>query len=126
MKSSRRAVTILVMLTVLATASCLCFPNVRPALAFTPDRLPEAQPDVPYQIDIFIAQNTTPVGDMYISEGSLPAGLTFEKLASEDAGRISGTPVETGTFTITVSVWCYGTNVSGQTGEKTYTLVVGP
>jgi hypothetical protein len=40
-------------------------------------------------------------------------------------GRIKGTPSKVGTYKITVSVWCLGTNVNGQTGEKQYTLVVG-
>ena len=35
-----------------------------------------------------------------------------------------GVPEESGTYKFIVSVWCYGTNVSGQTGEKEYTLLV--
>jgi hypothetical protein len=40
------------------------------------------------------------------------------------AVQIHGTPTTPGSYTFTISVWCYGTNVSGQTGDKQYTLVV--
>jgi len=33
-------------------------------------------------------------------------------------------PTETGTFKFTVGAWCLGTNVSGQTGQREYELVV--
>jgi hypothetical protein len=39
---------------------------------------------------------------------------------------IYGTPTQAGTFPITLSVWCYGTQESGQTGEKQYTIMVAP
>jgi hypothetical protein len=38
--------------------------------------------------------------------------------------QISGTPTVAGTFSFTIYVWCYGTNVSGQTATQGYTLVV--
>ena len=38
--------------------------------------------------------------------------------------QISGTPTVSGTFNFTISVWCYGTNVSGQTADQQYVLVV--
>ena len=42
----------------------------------------------------------------------------------EDGAKVSGVPEETGTFTFTVFFSCFGTMVSGQTGEKEYTIVV--
>lgn len=72
-----------------------------------------------------MTENDTPVGEFWISEGTLPAGLELIKVEDEqDTARISDVPAESGTFTFTVSVWCYGTNVSGQTGAQEYSIVV--
>jgi hypothetical protein len=95
-------------------------------LKFMPDALPEAQVGSAYEAKIVISLNNTPVGDFSISEGSLPEGLEFTFLEGEDAATLVGTPTESGTFTFTVSAWCFGTQVSGQTGEKTYSLTVNP
>lgn len=95
-------------------------------LKFMPDVLPAAQVGITYDEEIRISLNNTPVGDFFISEGELPEELEFTFLEGEDAATIVGTPSEVGTFTFTVSAWCFGTQVSGQTGEKTYTLVVNP
>jgi len=128
MEHNRQARSIAIALLVLVTVACLCIriPPVRPELKFAPDSLLDARVGVPYQADIFVAQNETPVGEFWISAGSLPRGLSLEKLESEDVARISGTPEEAGSFTFTVSVWCYGTSVNGQSGSKSYTLVVEP
>ncbi len=123
-----------------ASIACSLFvPNVQPAedpepyfgptggpLKFTPENLPEAQVGNAYETKIEISLNNTPVGDFSISEGTLPEGLEFSFLEGEDAASITGTPTEAGTFTFTVSAWCFGTQVSGQTGEKTYSLTVDP
>ena len=100
------------------------FQNTRPELVFTPDTLPDAEAGVPYEVTIQISQNETPVGDFQIVEGGLPDGLTYEFVEGEDNARIFGVIRESGTYKFKVSVWCYGTNVSGQTGEKEYTLLV--
>jgi hypothetical protein len=72
-----------------------------------------------------VTENRTPVGDFSISEGALPPGLELTKVDGvEDTAKISGVPEAAGTFEFTVYVWCYGTNVSGQTGEKEYSIVV--
>jgi hypothetical protein len=86
--------------------------------------LPNAQLGVKYETEIQITQNVTPVGDMKIKQGALPAGLELEFMNGEDAAKISGIPDETGTFTVTLYAWCYGTMVSGQTVEKEYQIVV--
>ena len=97
----------------------------QPALVFSPNNLPDGHPNQPYAQTITIAENRTPLGGISILDGSLPAGLTIEKIpGSNNAGRIVGTPVTTGTADFTVSVYCLGTNVSGQTGTKRYTLSV--
>ena len=96
----------------------------RPSLIFSPDTLPDAQVGVPYEVEIQILQNVTPPGDFSLSEGNLPKGLTLEFMQGKDKARIYGVPEEAGTFIFKVSVWCYGTSINGQTGEKEYTLKV--
>lgn len=114
-----------VLLTVLLSISCMLFLPSGGALKFEPDKLPDSQVGAAYEVEIHVTQNRTPVGDFAISEGALPAGLELTKVEGiEDTAKISGAPEESGTFTFTVSVWCYGTNVSGQTGDKEYTIVV--
>lgn len=100
------------------------FESVRVPLVIEPVSLPEARAGVPYEIEIHIIQNVTPVGDMFIKKGSLPAGLEFVFLKGEDAAKISGVPQEIGTFNITIYAWCLGTMVSGQTLEKEYRIIV--
>ena len=100
------------------------FEPVTTRLLITPESLPEAQVGVSYEVKLQITQNVTPVGDMTIGDGALPAGLEFVFLDGEDAAQIIGVPTETGIFEFTISAWCYGTQVSGQTLEKKYTLTV--
>jgi hypothetical protein len=103
------------------------FPTFEPvttSLLITPESLPEAQVGVMYEVKIQITQNVTPVGDMIIQDGKLSAGLEFVFLDGEDATQIIGVPKDAGVFEFTVYVWCYGTQVSGQTLEKKYQIVV--
>ncbi|MGB8215636.1 MAG: Ig domain-containing protein [Anaerolineales bacterium] len=106
-------------------STCFCILTPRPALVFTPDQMPEARVGQPYHAEILISGNVTPVGNYSISAGALPPGLALVMDQQLRIGRISGTPTQPGTYSFTVNVWCYGTNISGQTGEKQYTLVVG-
>ena len=125
MKNKALIIVSVALLTLLASLACMLFSPSGVSLQFEPDRLPNAQAGVAYETQIHVTHNRTPVGDFAISKGALPAGLELKKVAGvEDTARISGMPQEAGTFTFTVSVWCYGTNVSGQTGEKEYSLVV--
>ena len=124
MRINRRTIVSIASLLLLVTGACLCSP--RPGLDFLPDTLPDARVGSPYSVDILVAGNKTPVFQAGVSDGSLPGGLTLELIQTDHIIRLSGTPAETGNFTFTVSVSCYGTNVNGQTGEKKYTLVVGP
>ena len=105
------------------TAVLGCTP--RPALQFSPATLTDAQVGSSYAANITIGQAVTPVGGASVQDGALPAGLDLT-LAKEPANtiQISGTPTVSGTFSFTISVWCYGTNVGGQTATQGYTLVV--
>jgi hypothetical protein len=105
------------------TAVIGCTP--RSALQFSPATLPDAQIGSSYVATITVTQAATPVGGASVQDGALPAGLDVA-LAKEpiDTIQISGTPTVAGTFSFTISVWCYGTQVSGQTATQVYTLVV--
>jgi hypothetical protein len=96
-----------------------------PPLTITPDALADAQVGVPYDQRIDIAGNLTPAYMFSVQNGLLPAGLAIERVAgSTTAGRIFGTPLTAGTSTFEIRVACFGTNRSGQTGTKAYTLTV--
>jgi Putative Ig domain len=94
------------------------------SLAFSPDQLPSAPAGQPYSAIITVTQNATPVGQMSVGLAGLPPGLNFAFLGSQNAAEISGTPLRAGTYKFTVSAWCFGTNVSGQSGHHDYLLVV--
>jgi len=100
------------------------FAEVTTPLLFDPSELPPAQKGVAYEVTIAISQNVTPVNNMMINSGSLPAGLEFEFLNSDYVGVIRGIPEESGKFTFTVHASCFGTMVSGQSGQMEYQLVV--
>ena len=100
------------------------FEPVTTPLLITPESLPDGQVGVSYEVKLQITQNVTPVGDMMIPDGELPAGLEFVFLDGEDAAQIIGVPQDAGVFEFTVYVWCYGTQVSGQTLEKKYQMIV--
>ena len=125
MKNRDLSILSITLLTVIASLSCMLLSASGSSLKFEPDRLPDAQANVTYETQIHVTQNRTPVGDFAISKGALPSGLEMKKVEGlKDTARITGAPTEVGTFTFTVSVWCYGTNVSGQTAEKEYSIVV--
>jgi len=96
-----------------------------PPLAFTPaGELPEAKVGQPYHAAITVTGNRTPVGEMSAQASTLPPGLELHHTRGDDSGVIEGTPKTPGQYSFTVSVWCFGTNVSGQTGGQRYSLVV--
>ena len=112
---------------VFATLACMCsIFNPRKPLVITPAELPDAQAGSPYEASLVVSQNETPVGSLSISEGSLPPGLELEFVQGQSAARVSGTPVEVGMFTFTISVWCLGTNTSGQSAEFPMSITVKP
>ena len=114
----------IVLLAVLAV--CLAGCNMgRGPIGFTPDRLPDGHTGQSYEAIIQVTNNQTPVGDIYISSGALPDGMTLEfTRGSATSATLTGTPTVAGTYVFTVSAWCLGTNVSGQSGEQNYSLVV--
>jgi len=112
---------------VFATLACMCsFLNPVTPLSITPEYLPDAQAGSPYDTTISITRNRTPVGGVSVSAGSLPDGLELLYVQGESAARISGTPTQSGTITFTISVWCYGTNTSGQSAEFPMSIYVKP
>jgi hypothetical protein len=105
------------------TAVLGCTP--RPALQFSPATLPDAQVGLPYAATITVSQAVTPVGSASIQDGALPAGLDLALAKTPiNTIQISGMPTVSGTFSFTISVWCYDTNVSGQSATQQYVLVV--
>jgi hypothetical protein len=98
----------------------------RPALVFEPAQMPGGTVGLPYAGTVTVTQNETPVGDIYVANGSLPPGLTlqFERGGTNSTAQITGTPTTAGSFEFTLGAWCLGTNVSGQAGEKSYTIEV--
>jgi hypothetical protein len=93
-------------------------------LKIEPESLPNAQTGVEYEVEIRVSDNVTPVNNVSISSGTLPAGLELVFVDGEDGAKISGVPEEAGTFTFTVGVSCFSTMVVGQTGEKEYVIFV--
>jgi hypothetical protein len=100
------------------------FEPITTPLKVEPDSLPNAQTGVAYEVEIRVSDNVTPVSSVFISSGTLPAGLELVFVDGEDAAKIGGVPEETGTFTFKVLVSCFGTMVSGQTLEKDFQIVV--
>ena len=98
----------------------------RPALVFKPNQLASATIGQRYLARITITQNVTPVGEMSVASGGLPPGLNFTFRQGENAAEINGTPSKAGSYKFTVSAWCFGMNVSGQTGNHDYQLIVQP
>lgn len=95
-----------------------------PELTFSPTELPAAEKGQPYRATLTVSDNDTPVGDLFVQSGALPPGLELTFHEGTDSAEISGTPTEAGTFEFVVEAWCFGTNVSGDTGAQAYTLVV--
>ncbi len=137
MKNNKSTLLVVVLLVSMVSFACSLFTRAKemptPNYIFTPsttplkiepDSLPNAQTGVEYEVEIRVSDNVTPVSNVSISSGTLPAGLELVFVDGEDGAKISGVPEETGTFTFTVFVSCFGTMVSGQTGEKEYTIVV--
>lgn len=96
----------------------------KPALQFSPENLPSGEVGKPYSVTIQIQQNQTPVGDISLAQNTLPPGLSFAFRKESRDAEIKGTPTTTGTFRFTLSAWCYGTQTSGQNGQKEYSIQI--
>ncbi len=121
-RPSRRILApVLLAVALLTVAAC----TPRDPLEFSPTTLPDAQVGVSYSADITVTHAATPVGGASVQDGSLPPGLEVHLGEQHDnVIHVIGTPSAAGTYTFTIHVWCYGTNVSGQTATQSYTLVV--
>ena len=140
MKSNRSFMFLSVLLTAIVSVSCLLvsrakarptpdepeptFAPVTTPLKIEPESLPNGQTGVAYEVELRVSDNVTPVYDVSISSGALPAGLELIFEDGIDGAKITGTPDETGSFTFIISVSCFGTQVSGQTAEKEYQIIV--
>jgi hypothetical protein len=118
--------TIIVVVLALVTFSC-SLGNISSnsgALQFSPDTLPDGQVGQAYKVVISLSNQRTPAFNLGAKKESLPAGLagTFDQ--GKQTYTIEGTPIQAGVFPLTISALCYGTNVSGQSGEKEYRLVI--
>lgn len=100
------------------------FEPVTTPLRIEPESLPNAQTGVDYEVEIRVRDNVTPISSVILSEGALPAGLELVFIDGEDSFSIRGEPEESGSFTFTVFVSCFGTMVGGQTAQVEYTLIV--
>jgi len=100
------------------------FPEVTTPLRIEPASLPKGELGADYEVQILVSDNVTPISSVILSEGALPAGLELVFVDGEDHFSIRGEPEETGSFTFTVVVSCFGTMVSGQAGQMEYTILV--
>jgi hypothetical protein len=98
--------------------------KTRSALAFSPLEFPEALLGQPYEATITVSGNETPVFLISINSEGLPPGLTLHYEKDTSTAIIKGVPEKVGEFEFTVLASCYGTNISGQTGEQRYLFVV--
>jgi hypothetical protein len=126
MRRTSPVILVVLAFIIFATVACLCGPSnhTRGPLVFSPQGFPDAQVGTPYEATVSISQNETPAGSFYLSEGTLPPGLELVYMKAEDTARITGIPIQAGTYTFTISVWCFGTSINGQMGTKQYTIVV--
>lgn len=93
-------------------------------LRFSPNQLPDAQTGEVYDVSLQVSRNSTPVSRIDIVDGKLPPGLTLSHQSRQNAAVISGVPVAAGGYHFTVRALCLGTQVSGQSSQQAYTLVV--
>ncbi|HMV29433.1 MAG TPA: hypothetical protein PKE23_08610 [Anaerolineales bacterium] len=100
------------------------FPEVTTPLVIEPGSLPKGELGAEYEVQILVRDNVTPISSVIISEGALPAGLELVFVDNDTSFTIRGKPEETGSFTFTIFVSCFGTMVSGQTAQVDYTIIV--
>lgn len=139
MKSNKSAILAVVLIISIVSVACspftgggdvtqkpteTIFKPVTELLVIDPAALPDAQVGVMYKAEIHITHNVTPVSDMRITAGALPAGLELVFQVRQDSAIITGIPSKTGTFSLTLLVVCYSTMVIGQTLKKDYQIVV--
>jgi len=99
-------------------------PPRRGPLAFVPGSLPGAAAGKPYQAEISIERNETPVYQIAVAEGALPPGLVLKYDGYGTRAQITGVPSTPGAYSFTVVARCQGTMVMGQEGRKDYVIKV--
>jgi len=116
----------LVAVAAIVVSSLVAGCELRDSLEFSPTTLPDGQVGTPYTATVTVLHAATPVGGVSPAEGSaLPPGLDVNLGDEHDSTlHFVGTPTTAGTYTFTISVWCYGTNVAGQTATQPFTIVV--
>jgi hypothetical protein len=119
-------IALVVVMLGVATLACSLFTAAdrSGALVFSPDKLPEGQVGQVYTAVVTLSHQRTPAFGMSAGEDGLPAGLEGSFDQDKQTYTINGTPTQAGTFSVTISAVCYGTNVSGQTGSQAYQLVI--
>ena len=121
---ARSRILPLLLIAAASLAAAGCF-QVRDPLEFSPTTLPDSQVGVSYAAEITVSHAATPVGGVSVQDGSLPPGLDVDLGEQHDnVVHVTGTPTTAGTYAFTIYVWCYGTQVAGQTATQAYTLVV--
>jgi hypothetical protein len=97
-----------------------------PPLVFAPEALPDAYVGQPYEVEIEVSDNKTPVFDISLKDGSqLPVGLALDYPPGDgNTATLGGTPAYSGKYIFIIQAKCYGTNRSGQVGEIQYTLLI--
>ena len=115
---------LLVLCFAVPSLACETLTSTSTKLVFSPDTLPAAQVGQPYSAVVTLSNQRTPAFSMGADPESLPPGLTGEFNEDQQTYTISGAPTQAGTYPITVSALCFGTNTSGQQGEKSYQLIV--
>ena len=91
--------------------------TVDPAISISPTTLPVGTVNNAYnQTTTLSASGGSGSGYSLSESGTLPNGLFF------NAGLFSGTPTQSGSFTITITA----TDSNGATGSQTYSLIVDP
>ena len=118
------AVSAVLVAALLALAACSVFEPPRPSLVFSPAQLPAAAAGQAFDTSVTVTQNVTPVGSIFVAKGKLPAGLRLAHVRAVSSAAIEGTPTVPGTYAFTVGAWCLGTQITGQTGQHAYVLVV--
>jgi hypothetical protein len=112
------------LLLVMLFGAALACRTTRPPLVFSPRELPEAQVGRAYEATIAVSGNETPVFLISVESEELPPGLTLEYEENASTAAVIGVPERAGEYEFTVHASCYGTSVSGQTGEQRYRLLV--
>jgi hypothetical protein len=118
-QNHHRVLPLALLFIVVLACSCASAP-----LAFSPTELPDAQVGQAYEATITVSGNHTPVFLISVDSEELPPGLTLHYEDNASTAEIKGVPEKAGEFEFTVRASCYGTNVSGQTGERGYRLLV--